>query len=376
MKKLVIGVNHSYPESTGGSEKVVQQIAEGLSSQFGYECFIFSNTAKQERIINGVVIKKCSMVLSDFLNQLNKIKPDHFFIYGDLFYQWPLILSNTKKLLFSKSIALVGMNNMLSNNFLFSQFKKTINDFSVITHSDNYQDFIECKNNSIPVSVIPNGINLDEFNIVNNNFRKKYNVTDKNIILCVSNFFPGKGQEFLAPIFERLYKKRKDFIVIFISSNCSWNIVESRRKNITNKINLLQFNSLFLNNIPREDVISAFLSSDVFVFPSQKEVSPLVILESMASRTPWISLPVGNVNKLKGGFIIDSNKKDIDGLMLYSDDVYQLFCDGIDRLLSDDKLKKILSYEGRKQIEEEYDFREIIKMYDKFFSESIDRFSF
>jgi len=375
MKKLVIGVNHSHPESTGGSERVVQQIAEGLSSCFGYECFILSNTAKNERIINGVKIIKCSIVLSDFLNQLNRIDPDHFFIYGDLFYQWPLILQNVKKMPFSKSIALVGMNGMLSNNFLFSQFKRNINYFSVITHSDNYQDFIECRNNSIPVNVVPNSINLKEFDI-QNDFRKKYNVTEKNIILCVSNFFPGKGQEFLVPIFERLEKKRKDFIVVFVSSNCSWNIVEARRKSIMSKVNSSKFRSLFLNNISREDVISAFLSADAFVFPSQKEVAPLVILESMASRTPWISMPVGNVRELDGGIIIDSNKKELDGSLLYSNDIYQLFCDGIDKLLSNRKFRESLSYDGRKQIEEKYDFREIIKVYNKVFSEAIDQFNF
>lgn len=373
MKKLIIGVNHSYPDSTGGSEKVVLQISEGLVSNFGYECTILSNSIKQEKRINGVDIKRCSTVYSDFISQLDSLHPDHLFVYGDLFHQWGFVLQNNK-LPLSKSIALVGMNGMIANKFLFDKFKKNKDSFSVITHSDNYQDFQECSKNSINVNVIPNGINLKEFDI-QNNFRQKYNIVDKNIILCVSNFFPGKGQEFLIPIFEKLQNKRKDFIAVFISSNSSWNIVEARRRSIMNKVNSSKFNSLFLNNIPREDVISAFLSADVFVFPSQKEVAPLVILESMASRTPWISLPVGNVEKLKGGIIINSNKKELDGSLSYDDNIYQLFCDEIDKLLSDDKLKCALSYNGRKQIEEEYDFREIIKLYDKVFSESMAKFN-
>lgn len=359
MKNLIICVNHSYPDSVGGSEKVVKQISEGLVSDFGYKCTILSNSSKEEKTINGVCIKKCSTIFSDFINQLNSLRPDHLFVYGDLFHQWSFILQNNR-LPFSKSIALVGMNGMISNKFLFEQFKKNKDNFSVITHSDNYQDFQECSKNSINVNVIPNGIDLKEFDFQKESFRKKYNIKEKYILLCVSNFFPGKGQEFLIPSLEKLNNNRKDFITVFVSSTCLWNAVEIRRKSIMSKTKSLNFNSLFLNDIPREDIISAFLDADVFVFPSEKEVSPLVILESMASNTPWISLPVGNVRELKGGIIIKKH-----------DD----FSKEIDCLLNNEGLRNALSKEGRKQIEEKYDFKEIIKIYDSVFSLSMSSFN-
>ena len=270
MKKLIIAVNHSYPDSVGGCEKVVSQVANGLSDKYDYECMIMSNSAKARKVVDGIQVHPCRMVSSEFVNQINSYNPDHLFVYSDSFYQWPFVVQSAKKIHCSKSIALVGMNAMMSNNMLFHQFKKIHEDFSVVTHSNNYQDFIKCEENSIPVNVIPNSVDLDEFKIEQNDFREKYDVSEKKIILCVSNFFPGKGQEFLIPIFEKLYEIRKDFILVLVSATSVWSLIESRGLSIEVKMGKASFKSLFLRDIPREDVVSAFLSSDVFVFPSQK----------------------------------------------------------------------------------------------------------
>lgn len=374
MKKLIIAVNHSYPDSTGGCEKVVSQISEGLSSLYDYECVILSNSAKKYSTNNGIKTYPCKMVEREFIDQINAIKADHIFVYSDSFYQWPFMVQQANRIDCSKSVALVGMNAMLSNRFLFEQFKKNSDYFSIITHSDNYQDYTKCSENSIPVSVIPNAVDLNEFDIQNSHFREKYNISEKLIILCVSNFFVGKGQEFLLPILSSLEKKVEDFIVVFISSTSQWPMLETRRKTISAKIGKANFKSLFLNDIPRSDVVSAFLESDLFVFPSQKEVSPLVILESMASSTPWVGLSVGNLGQLSGGIVIDWNKKDGNDFLSYNNELCALFCDRINLLLSNDELREKLSKSGREQIEKEYSLDPVLQKYDRFFSDSIDRF--
>lgn len=369
MKKIIIGVNHSYPDSTGGCERVVYQIASGLQKKYNYECFILSNSCKFPQKYNGVYVAPCPMVADDFFNKINSFNADHFFIYSDVFHQWPFIVQNPEKINCKKSVALVGMNCMLSNQFLFNHFKRKCNEhFGVVVHSKNYQDYKICVGNSIPAVIIPNFVDMDEFIFTDkNNFREKYNIKENNIILCVSNFFPGKGQEFLVPIFNNIQKKGHDFIVVFISSTTQWAAIEQYKKMASRKINGSSFKSLFLNDISREDVVSAFKESDLFVFPSQKEVSPIVILEAMASRTPWVAMNVGNLEELSGGLLINNEKKDNNGFLRYDDSVYNMFVENIDTLLLDRGLGVKLGKEGLDMISSKYSLNSVLEKYDKFF---------
>ncbi len=51
-------------------------------------------------------------------------------------------------------------------------------------------------------------------------------------------------------------------------------------------------------DMPREDVISAFLEADLFVFASRVEYSPLVLFEAAAAGTPFLTVPVGNSKEI------------------------------------------------------------------------------
>jgi glycosyltransferase involved in cell wall biosynthesis len=51
-------------------------------------------------------------------------------------------------------------------------------------------------------------------------------------------------------------------------------------------------------DLPREDVVSAFLEADLFVFASMIEYSPLVLFEAAAAGTPFLTVPVGNSREI------------------------------------------------------------------------------
>src|SRR5271166_4047011 len=67
-------------------------------------------------------------------------------------------------------------------------------------------------------------------------------------------------------------------------------------------------------DMPREDVISAFLEADLFVFASRVEYSPLVLFEAAAAGTPFLTVPVGNSREIVrwtgGGMLCDAAKDD------------------------------------------------------------------
>src|SRR5258708_36837498 len=51
-------------------------------------------------------------------------------------------------------------------------------------------------------------------------------------------------------------------------------------------------------DLRRPDVIRAFLESDLFVFASKVEYSPLVLFEAAAAGTPFLTVPAGNAAEI------------------------------------------------------------------------------
>ena len=366
--KLVICSNHSY-EHTGGTEITIAAIAEGLSKTYGYSSTILSRSVKNDMSHNGVTILRCMNDGKKFLEQLKNISPDNVFVYSDCFMFWPDILNNVEILPGRCSIALVGMNNMLSNRKLLSIFKRKHFFFRAITHSDNYQDYIICKDEGIPVHVIPNGVDAKEF-VDTVDFRRKYGVQTKYMILCVSNFFPGKGQEYLLPVLDELYRKLPEFTAVFICTTVNFYVANNIRDRFRAQLKKVKFPNKLLSDIPREDVASAFVAADVFAFPSQKEVAPLVVLESMAAHTPWVALPVGNVPKIRGGRISPIRAKNSEGYAIFGKETHEYFVQWLYDILTNDVLREQLIHDGYEQIISDFTWNKIIPMYHQLFNQA------
>ena len=289
--RLVVGVNHAAPFHVGGSEKVVQQITESMTSDFDMDCHVITRFANKSVTHNGVHVEPMKDDSQQFINQVNALKPDHFLVYSDSFHHWPTVVRQAEAFKCSKSVALVGMNHMRSREELFRLFRRKHEQFTVITHSDNYLDFKQCNSFDIPVRVIPNAIDMSEFEDHGFSFREKYKIpSSKKIILCVSNFFPGKGQEHLLHILKKLKNKGHDFVAVFICTPVNFRPAEVMRQRFSQQIKRAGFDYKILVSIPREDTTQAFLEADVFAFPSQIEVAPLVMLESMAAGLPLVAI--------------------------------------------------------------------------------------
>jgi glycosyltransferase involved in cell wall biosynthesis len=368
MSKIFFAVNNSYP-NVGGSEKVVQQVSEGLHNQYGHECVVLSKSVKKKELIhNGVKIIPLSPSGRGFINQVQTQSPDHLFVYGDLFSYWKEVVKFSNSLDCGKSIALVGMNNMIRNRSLFNSFLSKTESFNVITHSEKYQDSLMCKRYKIPFTVIPNSVDDSEFENCKFDFRKFYNIETSKILLCVSNFFPGKGQDNIIPILNNIYSEFKDFTAIFISSLKGFAFSQVIKNQFVMKLKNVPFKYKVLCDIPREHTVGAFLDSDVFVFPSKKEVAPLVVLESMNAGLPWVSLNVGNTPDLEGGICIKAENKDADDNIVYTKKVENDFSNSIKKIIFDEELKKELGIKGRKMIQESFCFDSVLNKYNRIFS--------
>ena len=257
--------------------------------------------------------------------------------------------------------------NASSRKAFFSQKEK----IGVITHSDSYADYKTCQDAGIEPAVIANGVSLREFEDCEIDFRKKYAIETPGLVVCVSNFFPGKGQDHLVKALDRLSKRREDFSAVFVSTRVNFPYAQTISANVQRSLSRLRTSSRFLVDIPRSDVVAAFRAATVFAFPSQKEVAPIVVLESMAASAPWIAMPVGDVATLPGGRLVPFRGYDPRGYLVWREESYATFVDHIDNLLEDSAERESLGTAGRAFIEAERDWSKIVPRYESFFEQFV-----
>ena len=210
-------------------------------------------------------------------------------------------------------------------------------------HSGLYQDYEFAQNHGFANSVIiPNGICEEEFlQTPKVAFRQKYNITTKYMGLCVANFYKGKGQEKIIECVRQM--NRPDFTIVFIGKEGG---------ELGNLYKLVSgLNVRFCVGIEREDTLAAYHEADIFLFGSEKECSPLVIVEAKASRTPFVSTDCGNVREWKGGVVCAPEK-----MALYAN-----------RILDDELVLRALAEEGWKEWKEKLTWELVIDKFEELY---------
>lgn len=118
-------------------------------------------------------------------------------------------------------------------------------------------------------------------------------------------------------------------------------------------------------DLPREDVIDAFMESDLFVFASKVEYSPLVLFEAAAAGTPFLTVPAGNAAEIVrwtgGGFMCPADV-DEKGYVRVSPDTLAL---EMERAMRSPGLLKQVGTAGQEAWRERFTWATIAKSYEQ-----------
>lgn len=363
---VVFCVNHFHP-LVGGAEHVVRTLAEYFAKD--HNVFVVTRRVqyRSHKVFDKYrVIEYSTGDVSGFLHKIGEINPDVVMCYSDVFdFFRHLVIMPRKK--FRLIISLCGANWIYqtgNRNFANLFIRNIDNIYSVVCHSVYERDYSLCSNSKVlpKTVIIPNGISLEEFD--NNHFTREElcsEISGKRWILNVSNFFPGKGQHHVVDVIENL--PEPDMLVyIQISNDIDFPIglrLESDWKKYV-KLKLPHIETKFFKNLPREQVIGFFKRSNLFLCGSEKEVAPLVLLESMASSLPWVSMNVGNAVELHGGKCIKA-VKDRRFYCHFDERVKNLFIDSASHLLHNPDIGE----KGDKQVRELFNWDKILPQYRK-----------
>jgi glycosyltransferase involved in cell wall biosynthesis len=207
------------------------------------------------------------------------------------------------------------------------------------------------------IVVIPNGINIDEFDIPysKEECRKKLGLPlDKKILLFFGYLSPYKGPDVLVKAMSRVVKDVPDAELVFAGKGVMRDELEMSSKSLG-----VEKNVKFAGFV--EDSLKPlyYKAADVFVLPSMMstECYPLTILEAMACGVPIVASKIGGIP--------DAVKDGENGLLVQPRDSEAL-ADAIIYLLETEDTREKLGKSGRKKVED-YSWNKIAEETEKIY---------
>lgn len=313
--KILHTVEFYYP-SLGGMQEVVKQLSERLV-KLGHEVTVATTflPERKEKIIHGVHIAEFD-ISGNFANgmqgEIEKYKDFLLHSNFDIItnfaaQQWAtdIALPLLDKLNAKKVFVPTGFSGLFNPVFsdYFEKMKSWMKHYDKnVFLSDNYRDINFARENKIEnCTLIANGAAADEFDIKPDvNFRKQMGISeDAFLVLHVGSYTGVKGHREAVEIFLRAGVP-KSYLLLVGDKNknfefklwrkLSWRALCSYLLGGKSKIKITE--------LSRALTVQAYLSADLFLFPSNIECSPIVLFESMAAKTPFLTSDVGNAAEI------------------------------------------------------------------------------
>jgi len=206
---------------------------------------------------------------------------------------------------------------------------------------------------------IPNGIDLEEFNIPYSKCecRKRLKLDlEKNVVLFVGALYPLKGPHILLYAIQNIVKRRSDVIFLFLGGGDI-----KKYESLAEKLEIQRFVRFY--GYMRRNLPLYFKAADIFVLPSLSEIFGLVILEAMACGTPVVASKVGGIPSV----VRDGE----DGLLVPPNNPEKL-ADAIIYLLENEDVRKKLGENARKRAGN-YSWEKIAEMTEKVYEQVINK---
>ena len=199
----------------------------------------------------------------------------------------PLVISDQGGLTTHPDLKKSSFKKKLLVQLQKPMIKFIINQSSKVIVANDYEKniFLHFCNES-KISIVKNGIDLEELKTSDINFRQKYKISN-DFILFLGRFHKVKGIDTLLEAINEIKNNTllEDLKIIILGVDFGY---ESEMEQKINEFNLSK-NIIVIKKPPREDVISAYNQCRFLVLPSRWELSPLTPLEGFACNKTVIS---------------------------------------------------------------------------------------
>lgn len=419
-----------YSPSVGGVQEVMRQLAERLVEN-GHQVTIATSKLPDRNFtnLNGVSIKEFSVsgnLVRGITGEESRYR--QYVIDGDFDVLmikaaqqwtfdalWPVL----EQIKIPKVFIPCGFSCFMEPAYVnyFTNLPEVLRKFDhLIFYATDYRDINFAKQNGIAnFSIIPNGASEKEFNVVvDATFRSRNDIPkDAFTMLTVGSFTGMKGHLELCRAFDKLTLRPDVDAVLILNGNsaASRSVVSLLRdtmllifkkggvrylarhalRSLLRGIGIRvgkytsidhmalaihkrdKHKKVLVRNFSRSELIQAYMASDLFVFASNVEYSPLVLFESAAAGIPFLSVDVGNsmeiANWTESGEICPSEKNNT-GYTIVSDDILS---EKMAEMMSDIPRLREMGTRGRLNWSKRYTWHEITKQYEHIFDNLVER---
>ena len=319
----------SYFPSVGGMQEVVRQLSERMAKA-GHEVYVLTrhHPERKSNEWNGVRIVDFKIDGNPFIatteeeiryvNYLLSIEGDIVSFFAA--QQWATNLAlDILKVIRAKKISVpTGYSGLYKPEYksYFHKMKEWIHGYDMNVYlSDDYRDINFARECGVDkIMLIPNGASEEEFlEYKGPDIRKKFNIpAHHKILLHVGSYTGRKGHRECLELFLRT--NLKNTTLLLIGKGISYFFRRSIFKYpiLLSRIFFSSFSSkkIVFIEADRLTTVAAYFQSDIFLFPSQVECSPIVLFESSAAGLPFFTTDAGNAREIvkwtEGGEIMET----------------------------------------------------------------------
>jgi len=379
----------SYFPSVGGMQEVVKQLSERLVKS-GHEVTVATRkiTERISNELNGVKIEEFDIIG----NQVNGYKGKDQFRYQEYLLkndfdvitffaaqQWAtdLALEILPQIRAKKVSVPTGYSGFFLSEYnnYFKEMKTYIHHYDMnVFLSNNYRDINFARENGVQkILVIPNGAAEDEFTgPKKHDVRQELNIPNNySLLLHVGSYTGIKGHaDAIRIVLEAKNKK----IALLMIGNGFENIYLSKKLKLKLFLNkIFGSKKIIYNYYDRQFTIDAYRQSDLFLFPSNIECSPIVLFECAAASLPFLTNDVGNSVEIaswtKGGEILPTT---IDNAG-YSYATIDESAKQLDELLNNKTKLKLMGLKAHEIWKKKYSWEKITEQYEKLYTSLLDK---
>lgn len=197
------------------------------------------------------------------------------------------------------------------------------------------------------IDVIPNGIDLDKFNGYKKdlNFRRNYASDDEKIILTIGRMVNEKGIQHLICAMPKILNQYNNAKLVIAGKGPMLDELKKIAYNIG-----VAHKVYFTGYLSGDNVQKMYKNADVVVFPSTYEPFGIVALEGMLAGVPTIVSDVGGLDEIV--------KHGLTGLKSYAGNSNSI-ADSVLAVLKDEILAKRIAENGKKEVMDNYSWKDI-----------------
>ena len=353
----IVMIHKAYPPWVGGIERHIRDISEELVQRGWQVSVLVGNDCHKyhEETINGVHVYRLARwgavlsqpLLPGYYRKLRKLKPDIIHVHAP----FPLGWFAPGFVFASTPVFCTWHSDIVRQRFLQPLYQPLERQFlqrcnciiptsePLMNYSPSLQEFKD-KCRVIPLALREEACNDPQITSRAKEIKKKY---AGKIVLFVGRLVGYKGLPYLIEAMRGIHAH-----LLLAGEGILRNELEILAAQMgKDKIH-------FLGHVDEAEKTALYRAADVFVLPSieRNEAFGYVLLEAMQQGCPVIStdLPTG---------VIYVNQHDITGFVVPPRDAQSL-ADTLNRILTDDGLRKSLSYAAKAWIASKFNFERVM----------------